>query len=200
MATPALTIAILAGGAATRLGGRDKGLEPLAGKPLIEWVLDACTRNIGVPFELLIVANRRLDEYARYGRVSSDADAGFHGPLAGIANALAAASTPHVLTVPVDCPEPPVDLASRLSDALRKTGATSAVAWDGEHAQPLFAIYRRELATAAAEAAKAELGVAAWQKSIGSTLVDFANERRQFHNLNTPEDFAAYADAFRSRE
>ena len=192
MPSPLLTVAILAGGAASRLGGRDKGLEPLAGKPLIEWVVAACPRSV----ELVIVANRNLDEYARYGRVVTDAEAGFRGPLAGVASALAAARTSRVLTLPVDCPDPPSDLAKRLA----ALDAAATVAHDGERRQPLFALYRVELAEAAAAGAKAGQGVWEWQESIGAIEVDFADERRQFHNLNTPEEFAAYADVLRSRD
>jgi len=196
MTTPALTVAILAGGAASRLGGRDKGLELLAGKPMIEWVVRAGPREA----ERVVVANRNLDDYARYGRVTTDAEAGFQGPLAGVASALAAATTTRVMTLPVDCPDPPADLARRLAAALDASGAGAAVAHDGERRQPLFALYRAELAEAAAVGAKAGQGVWEWQESIGAVEVDFADERRQFHNLNTPEEFAAYADALRSRD
>ncbi|HVT31432.1 MAG TPA: molybdenum cofactor guanylyltransferase MobA [Rhodanobacteraceae bacterium] len=198
MTTPTLTVAILAGGAATRLGGRDKGLEPLAGRPMIERVVDACARDVGEAFELIVVANRHPDAYARYGRVFPDAQAGFHGPLAGVASALGAAATARVLTLPVDCPEPPPDLAHRLSRALDSNDASATVAHDGERRQPLFALYRAGLADAAAAGAKAGRGVWEWQQSIGAVEVDFADRRRQFHNLNTPEEFAAYADAVRS--
>jgi len=196
MTTPALTVAILAGGAASRLGGRDKGLELLAGKPMIEWVVRACPHEA----ERVVVANRNLDDYARYGRVTTDAEAGFQGPLAGVASALAAATTTRVMTLPVDCPDPPADLAQRLAAVLDARGVGAAVAHDGERRQPLFALYRAELAEAAAVGAKAGNGVWEWQDSIGAVEVDFADERRQFHNLNTPEEFAAYADALRSRD
>ena len=46
MRHPALTVAILAGGAASRLGGRDKGLELLGGKPMIEWTINYCAKHI----------------------------------------------------------------------------------------------------------------------------------------------------------
>jgi molybdopterin-guanine dinucleotide biosynthesis protein A len=192
MAKPRLTVAILAGGAASRLGGRDKGLESLLGKPMIEWVVAACPRDA----ERVVVANRSLDDYARYGRVVTDAETGFLGPLAGVASALAAATTSHVLTLPVDCPDPPPDLAKRLA----AFDVAAAVAHDGERRQPLFALYLTELAESAAAGAKAGQGVWEWQESIGAVEVDFADERRQFHNLNTPEEFAAYADALRTRD
>jgi molybdopterin-guanine dinucleotide biosynthesis protein A len=208
MARPALTVAILAGGAALRLGGRDKGLEILGDRPLIEWVIAYCRRSIvGVPgsdagreVDLLIVANRHLEAFARYARVRTDAEAGFRGPLAGVASALETAAAERVLTLPVDCPFPPADLAARLEAAMHAGGAAAVVAHDGQRRQPLFALYRRELAASAAEAAAAGQGVHAWQDAIGAAEVDFSDRHRQFHNLNTPEDFAACADALRSCE
>jgi molybdopterin-guanine dinucleotide biosynthesis protein A len=209
MQHPALTVAILAGGAASRLGGRDKGLEPLGGKPMIEWAIDYCAKHIVADrtiattvhdVELLIIANRRLDDYAKYARVRTDAQSGFRGPVAGIASALDAASAPLVLTLPVDCPSPPANLVSRLLAALSDTRAKSAVAHDGKRRQPLFALYSQELAGSAAAAANAGQGAWEWQDAIGAVEVDFTDRRQQFHNLNTPEDFAAYADALRSRD
>jgi molybdenum cofactor guanylyltransferase len=198
MQNPSLTVAILAGGAASRLGGRDKGLEIVDGKPLIERARAYCERAIARDVDFLIIANRHLDEYARYGRVRADAVAGFQGPLAGVASALEGAAAERVLTLPVDCPSPPDDLAARLIAALGD--AKAVVAHDGERRQPLFALYRRDLAASAAAAAASGHGVWEWQDSIGAVEVDFADRRQQFHNLNTPEEFAAYADAVRQRD
>lgn len=192
MGTPSLTIAILAGGAASRLGGRDKGLATFDGRALVDHVLDAAGTMSGRPFELLVVANRNLVDYARRARTVTDAIAGHPGPLAGIAAALAACTTPWLLTLPVDCPDPPAGLPARLAQAAARDAADALVAHDGERRQPLFALYRRELAAAAAIAAQEGQGVAHWQAAIGARDVDFADCRRQFINLNTPEDFAAH--------
>lgn len=192
MDAPPLTIAILAGGAARRLGGRDKGLVLLDGRALIDHVLDAAGAMHAGPVELLIVANRNLDDYARRARTLTDVIAGHRGPLAGIAAALAACATPWLLTLPVDCPDPPVELPARLAHASARHAADALVAHDGERRQPLFALYRRELAAAAAIAAEEGQGVAHWQGAIGAREVDFSDCRRQFHNLNTPEDLVAH--------
>ena len=194
MSTPSLTVAILAGGAASRLGGRDKGLELVDGVPLIARARAHCPRDA----DFLIVANRNLDEYARYGRVRPDAISGFAGPLAGVASALEGAAAERVLTLPVDCPSPPDDLATRLLAAFGTHDMV--VAHDGERRQPLFALYRRVLARSAAKAAASGRGVWEWQDAVGAVEVDFADRRQQFHNLNTPEEFAAYADAVRQRD
>lgn len=198
MSRPSLTVAILAGGAASRLGGRDKGLEAIDGEPLIARARAYCERVLARDVDFLIIANRHLDEYARYGRARADAIAGFAGPLAGVASALEGAQAERVLTLPVDCPSPPDDLARRLIDALGDRAAV--VAHDGERRQPLFALYRRELAASASKAAASGQGVWEWQDSVGAAEVDFADRRQQFHNLNTPEEFAAYADAVRQRD
>jgi molybdopterin-guanine dinucleotide biosynthesis protein A len=203
---PSLTVAILAGGAASRLGGRDKGLELADGKPLIARARAYFERHVAQALrshghlDFVIIANRHLDEYAAYGRVRTDATSDLRGPLAGVASALEGATTAHVLTLPVDCPAPPEDLAERLLAALDEKDAPAVVAHDGERRQPLFALYRRDLAAAASAAAEASRGVLEWQDAIGAVEVDFADRRQQFHNLNTPEAFAAYADVLRSHD
>ncbi len=198
MSGAAYTVAVLAGGAARRLDGRDKGLTPLDGRPLVAWVLAApglrSAPDAAAP-PLLIVANRHLDAYALHGPTIHDALPGHRGPLAGIAAALAACRTDWLLSVPVDCPLPPPDLAARLL-AGAAAGAPGAirVAHDGERRQPLFALYARALAASAAVAAAEETGVYAWQDAVGAVEVDFADRRVHFENLNTPSDFAAFRE------
>lgn len=189
---PAICAAILAGGAATRLGGRDKGLEPLAGRPLVAWVIDALRAQVD---ELTIVANRNHDAYARRAHTITDTVPGFRGPLAGIAAALAANRAAWLLTVPVDCPCPPPDLVRRLFGAATRTetGAAAFVAHDGVRRQPLFALYRSGLAESAARAALAGHGPQRWQDAIGVVDVDFVDQRTHFTNLNEPGDFLAFA-------
>jgi len=194
MAVRALTIAILAGGAASRLGGRDKGLALLDGRAMVDHVFEAAQSMTPDAAKVLIVANRNLAEYARRARTVADAIPGHRGPLAGVAAALAACDTPWLLTLPVDCPCPPPDLHARLADAAARGVSDTLVAHDGERSQPLFALYRRGLAAAAAVAAEAGQGVAYWQQAIGAQAVDFSDRRRQFSNLNTPEDFATHGN------
>ncbi|PZQ13992.1 MAG: molybdenum cofactor guanylyltransferase MobA [Rhodanobacter denitrificans] len=195
MTGAAYTVAVLAGGAATRLDGRDKGLMRLDGRPLVEWVLAAAGLR-AAPADpappLLIVANRHLDAYALHGPTIHDALPGHRGPLAGIAAALAACRTDWLLSVPVDCPLPPPDLAVRLLAG--PPDAAIRVAHDGERRQPLFALYARELAASAAAAAAEQTGVYAWQDAVGAVEVDFADRRVHFDNLNTPSDFAAFRE------
>lgn len=187
-----VTLAILAGGRGERMAGLDKGLQTLHGKPLVECVADAM-RGQGIQ-HVLIVANRSLGEYARIAPTIRDALPGQRGPLAGIAAALAACATRWLLTVPVDCPDPPPGLAERLHAAMVAARSAVIVAHDGERRQPLFAMYDRALAAEAANAADAGLGVSAWQDRLVATALDFSGDRAHFANLNTLAELAAYGE------
>jgi molybdopterin-guanine dinucleotide biosynthesis protein A len=178
---PTVTVAILAGGAGARFGGRDKGLVELAGKPLIEWVL-RCVPGGATP---LIVANRNLESYARFGRVVSDAVPGHRGPLLGIFAALRAAQTEFVATLPVDCPRPPRDWFARLMAPLQAhTSINLCVAHDGRRREPLFAVYRRDAIDGSGEASASDAPVWRWQDALGAHEVDFSDAADAFANIN----------------
>jgi molybdopterin-guanine dinucleotide biosynthesis protein A len=181
-----VSAAILAGGEGRRVDGRDKGLLPLAGKPLIAHVTAALTAQAG---RVLVCANRNANEYAGFGTVIGDALAGFHGPLAGIAAALSACRTPWLLTVPVDGPDLPLDLFVRLYATVARTAATAAVAHDGARRQPLFALYRTQLAASATAALHGDLPVWRWQDEVGAAQADFSDVPQAFANLNTLDEF-----------
>lgn len=140
----AITGLVLAGGQARRMGGADKGLVPVAGRPMVEHVLAALAPQVG---PLLINANRNLERYAAYGhRVVPDTRKGFLGPLAGVLSALAVLETDYLLTAPCDSPLIAPDLAERLHAALLAHDADIVVARDAERQQPTFLLLRRGLA------------------------------------------------------
>ncbi len=127
---------------------------------------------------MLICANRHAEDYARFGTVVADALPGFRGPLAGIAAALAHCTTPWLLTVPVDAPSLPRDLAQQLFAAAMSTAADAAIAYENVRPQPMFALYRNRLAEAAATALAQDLPVWRWQQQIRAAEV-FLRCRRQ---------------------
>lgn len=195
---------VLAGGAGTRVGGEDKGLRALAGRPLVAHVLERLRPQCD---RVLIVANRRLDEYAALAPVVPDETEGHAGPLAGLVAAFGFLTANRhalpgwLLTVPVDCPDPPRDFAARLHAAL-DADATACCAFvrHAGHAQPLFALYRIDDDpvewVASARAALHQHGSAArWQSALEALAVDCGDGGSPFHNLNTPEDFGAYERA-----
>lgn len=180
--------AILAGGQARRLGGIDKGLVDIGGRPLVEWILDALLPQVD---GLVINANRNEDRYGRYGfPVVPDRLPNHQGPLAGIAAVLAQVPPDGaVLTVPCDSPIPPADLAARLSAALEAGRGDLAVAHDGERLQPVHALVPAPLLPRL-ETFLADGGrkVGLWLASQRVAVVDFADRRDCFLNLNRPQD------------
>ena len=181
---------ILAGGRATRMGGRDKGLLQLAGKPMVEWVMAALRPQVA---DIIINANRNLDAYAAYGyRVVSDRLHGFCGPLAGIASSMESASTPYIVTTPCDSPLVPLDLAYRLYQALHINRAEISVAHNGERLQPVFALLTRTLSSSLLSYLETgERKIDTWYSRHKLAIVDFSDSVDAFININTPAEIQA---------
>ena len=192
-----ITGVILAGGRGRRLGGADKGLVPLLGRPLIEHVMVALRPQVG---RLVISANRNRETYAAYGvPVIADGIGDYHGPLAGILSALRAADTPFVLCAPCDTPAPPADLAERLIAALVRAPAQLAVATCGARMQPVFALVQRVLAQPLQDylvGGGREVGE--WMRRQHAALADFSDAAGAFVNINTPQELQA-AEAWCAR-
>src|SRR5258708_22382944 len=132
---------VLAGGLGRRMGGVDKGLQPLHGKPMVAEVLARLAPQVS---EIVINANQNREAYAKFGhRVVADDIAGFAGPLAGLHAGLKAAAHALVVTVPCDSPFLPADLVFRLKNELKENDL--AVAKTGQQAQPVFVLLRTSL-------------------------------------------------------
>jgi molybdenum cofactor guanylyltransferase len=188
--TPAVTGVILAGGRATRMGGADKGLITLAGRPMVAHVGERLAPQVG---ELLINANRNAAEYAPLAcRVVGDTLAGFLGPLAGVLAAMNSAQHPLLATVPCDSPFVPGDLVSRLRAALEAAGADLAVAHDGERMQPVFLLARTALRGDLEQwLQNGGRKLDAWFARHAVVNVDFSDCPEAFLNINTPDERAA---------
>jgi molybdopterin-guanine dinucleotide biosynthesis protein A len=182
-----VTAVVLAGGRATRMEGRDKGLIDLAGRPMIAWILEAIGPQVG---QVLISANRNLDAYERFGYpVVADLDAGFLGPLAGLATGMSHARTEYVVTVPCDSPLVAPDLVGRLYSTCVANGADIAVAHDGEWMQPVFALARTALAPdLRAWLATGERKVNRWFARHRLVEVNFSDRPDTFVNVNDPKE------------
>jgi molybdopterin-guanine dinucleotide biosynthesis protein A len=183
----AITGLVLAGGLARRMGGMDKGLVELAGRPMIEHVLGALRPQVG---SLLINANRNIDRYAAYGHpVVSDTLQGFMGPLAGVLAALQQLATDFLVTVPCDAPLLAPDLVSRLYEACLAGEADVAVATDGRRQQPVFLLLRTGLAPSL-EAYLSGGGrkIDTWFASLRLAEADFSDAPDTFVNVNDPDE------------
>lgn len=182
--THALTGMVLAGGEGRRMGGRDKGLEPFAGLPLFA---HTAARFKGQVAELLISANRNLDAYRLFGRVISDVESGFQGPLMGIYSGLRAANTPWLLIAPCDTPLLPDNLVARMLAGIQS--ADIAVAFDGQHLHPTVALIRTALADdLQAALTSGERKIQRWYARHNMQRVDMSDCPNAFANLNTAEE------------
>lgn len=188
-----LTGGILAGGQGSRLGGTDKGWLEIGGQPLIERVLERLQPQ--VDGAIVINANRRTADYARYGwPVVGDALADFPGPLAGIEALLAAARTEWVLCVPVDAARLPADLAQRLCAAARQNGSRAAFVSTAEGPIPVCCLLSRTLYDDLRTRLSAgERRVQLWLARVGAVAVPYDDWPREYWSVNTPEELQALA-------
>lgn len=186
--TGTLAAVILAGGRATRMEGQDKGLIPLAGRPMVAHVIAAIRPQVDA---LAINANRSLDAYAALGLpVLQDATADYPGPLAGMAAGLTWCPADYLLTLPCDGPQVPADLAARLHAAIG--GGDVAVAHDGERLQPVHALlHRRCLPSLQAFLADGGRKIDRWYATLDTRTAGLSDRQALFVNINTPEERAA---------
>jgi molybdenum cofactor guanylyltransferase len=182
---PGVTGIVLAGGRATRMGGTDKGLIELGGRPMIAHVLSALTPQVD---QVLINANRNQERYAAFGwPVVPDENTGFIGPLAGLAVGLKMAETPLVVTVPCDSPLLASDLVARLYAASEREDAEIAVPFDGERLQPVFALVKRGLlGSLMAYLDDGGRKIDRWFEVHRVARVDFSDRAETFANVNDP--------------
>ena len=184
---PAVSGLILAGGAGRRMGGVQKGLQSLRGRPLIEWVIERLRMQVD---ELLISANAEIAAYQRYGftvlqDAVKDQDGSLAGPLAGLQAGLRACSNPLIVTAPCDVPFLPLDLVQRLRGGLLAADADVAVASVGGRPQPVFVLARREvLPRLSAYLEQSGRRADGWYSNLRSIEVPF-DDASAFANVNT---------------
>lgn len=181
-----ITGCILAGGRATRMGGRDKGLVELAGRPMVEHILRTLRPQVRA---IVINANRNQTQYAGYGYpVVGDDWPDYRGPLAGIAAGMARAETEWLMALPCDGPLVPADLAERLLETAEQEAAEVAVAHDGERIQPTFALIRTALLPSLRDyLGEGERKIDRWYGRQRLAEADFSDCTDTFINVNTPE-------------
>lgn len=182
-----VTGVILAGGRATRMGGSDKGLLELNGKPLWRHVAEMLTPQVN---NIAISANRNLSIYRHSGvPVIEDSLEDYPGPLAGMVSVMQHIESPWFLFCPCDTPFIPADLLARLQHDQRD----APVVWvnDGEHDHPTIALVHRQVLPAMEEyLVRGERRVMVFMRSVGGHSVDCSDIKSAFINVNTPECLA----------
>lgn len=184
---PAVAGLILAGGRARRMGGEDKGLIALAGRPMVEHVLERFRPQVD---EVLINANRNPEHYGRYGhRVVADVVGDYSGPLAGMLTAMLAVDQPWLAVVPCDSPLLPRDLVDRLFESIESESAEIAVAHDGNRLQPVIALLSCSLLPdLRAFVDQGGRKIDAWYAQHRMVATDLSDHPEAFANINTPDE------------
>lgn len=187
---------LLAGGQARRMGGGDKCLRLLGGRPILAHVVERTRPQVEA---LLLNANGDPARFAAFGLpVAADTVPGFAGPLAGVLAGLewAAAHRPGtrwVASIATDTPFFPPDLVRRLREAAEREGAALACAASGGRAHPVFGLWPVALA-GELRRALAEEGlrkIDAWTARYPLAAVEFPVAGVDpFFNTNRPEDLA----------
>jgi molybdopterin-guanine dinucleotide biosynthesis protein A len=180
-----ITLGLLAGGRARRLGGRDKAWLVRDGVPQ---VVRLSTRFGGQVSQVLVSANRDPARFAAAGLVPVADRLADAGPIAALEALAASCATPWLFTLPVDVLDANDCVLRTLNDARSDDGARAR---DDEGSQPLVALWRvASLRVAVADALGAgELAVHALQSRLALAEVAFDGVR--FGNLNTPGDLHA---------
>jgi len=188
MTADRVTGLILAGGRGSRMGGTDKGLQPLRGMPMAMHVLWRLAPQV---VDVVINANRNLGAYEGFGRtVVPDASADFQGPLAGMLAGLPYCETEWMMVVPCDTPHFPNDLVARLLEAAEHVDAPLAmpvtVEADGRRqTHPVFLLIRGDLYDSLSVFMQnGGRKIDAWTGSIGAIEVPF-DDPAAFFNANT---------------
>ncbi|QIA65823.1 molybdenum cofactor guanylyltransferase MobA [Vibrio astriarenae] len=180
---------ILAGGQASRMGGTDKGLVELNGKPLIHYVI---ARLQPQTEHITINANRNQDTYRALAPVVSDHFPDYPGPLGGIHAGLANSETDWVGFVPCDSPDINSDLVERFCQQVEAT-TDILVAHDGEFQQPVFTLFhKRVLPKLTAFLERGDRKIILLYKECETKYVDFSDSPNCFVNLNTPQELAQF--------
>lgn len=195
---------ILAGGQATRMGGGDKGLLRLGGRPLLHHVIERLEPQVA---QIALNANGDPARFAEFGLpVLPDSIDGFAGPLAGVLAGLdwaAQQGADTIVTAAADTPFFPLDLVPRLllaTEAMtaplalattpRSGGALKSGGGSQINRHPTFGIWpvalRDDLRAALNDGLRK---VVLWTDKHGGRMAAFPVDRFDpFFNVNTPGD------------
>lgn len=140
---------VLAGGQSRRMGGGDKTLLDLNGKPMLEVILDRLSPQVP---HIVLNANGDAGRFSRFSLpVVPDSISGFAGPLAGILAGLEyardhMADITHVVSVAGDTPFFPADMVNRFLALTPAEKPVIALASSSDKLQPVFGLWPVALA------------------------------------------------------
>lgn len=180
-----ITGVVLCGGEGRRMGGVEKPLLDLHGKPLVAHALERLVPQVG---RVIISANRELDAYRQFGHdVVSDVEFGL-GPLGGLLSVVPQVNTPWLFCCPGDSPRLAEDIVARLGGAC--TGAAGgAYPHDGSRAHYLCLLVRTPTCSTLKSYLDSGLrSVHGWLGMHDTAEVSVPELRETFVNVNTPDE------------
>lgn len=187
---------LLAGGLSRRMGGGDKCLRPLAGRPLLAHVIERAAPQVD---RLVLNANGDPARFRAFGlEVVGDEIEGFAGPLAGILAAMDwtrvhAPEASWLASFPTDAPFLPRDLVTRLRAAATAEAKPLACAASGGRTHPVVGLWSLALAEDLRRALVEEemRKIDLWTARYGIAEVAWPAEPVDpFFNANRPHDLA----------
>jgi molybdopterin-guanine dinucleotide biosynthesis protein A len=191
---------LLAGGKSSRMGGGDKCLRPLGGRPILAHIIARLEPQVS---DLIINANGDVARFAAFGLpVVADSVSGYAGPLAGIQAGLVwikqnRPDSAYGVTMATDTPFVPDDLVERLLAARRQDPPALLVARSAAGIHPVIGLWPVSLADELKAGIKrGERKVGAFAEQHGAVEVSFPPVEigdikiDPFFNINRPEDLA----------
>lgn len=175
------------------MGGGDKGLRLVAGRPLLAHVIERLAPQVS---DIILNASGAPGRFTGFGLpVVPDTLPGRLGPLAGVLAGMdraAAQGTDAIVTVAADTPFFPHDLVTRLFEAAAPSGlALAATRAEGRlwH-HPTFGLWpvslREDLRRALGQGQRKTI---LWAERHGAGTAEFSTTPFDpFFNINTPED------------
>jgi molybdenum cofactor guanylyltransferase len=171
------------------MGGKNKALLPLAGKPLLRHVIDRLGPQLDV---LYLGVEQASDAMAVFGLPQLEDPGPDAGPLAGLLTALqkSASANEWLLLAPCDAPFLPRDLAARLLDCALTSGHAGAVVRYAAEIQPTFSIWNRCLLPRLEQAVEREnmSGFKQFLRVSDLAVLDWPESNPPpFFNVNDPD-------------
>ena len=180
-----VSIAILAGGKSSRMGGNDKGLIYFYGKSVV-------SRLIGLAqdfsSDIFIIANNNLDKYNQiHPNVYTDILDGFQGPLSGIYTAMSKSKNKYLIILPCDGPF----ITKQYFEALSTHDSNKdiLVIRTGDRLQPVYARIKTSLLKKLEKFLQSgERKIDKWYNSCEFEEICFEEDMIMFLNINSEDD------------
>jgi molybdopterin-guanine dinucleotide biosynthesis protein A len=189
---------IVSGGKSTRMG-RDKKFLEMGGRTFIEIAVDVAR---GIADEIIVVvgSKEQMEDTKALGikdaGVVVDVKEGL-GPVMGVLTGLHAAKGEWAVVMPADAPMMKAEVFRHMLD--KKEGYDAVVPTSGEHLEPMYAVYKRDVMIEACTSALEVEGERASLHNVvhGLSKVNYIpvddfrkydSELLTFYNVNTESD------------